>query len=130
MEDCPTLITRLCDKGILQTPSTQNLQMMRSELCEEDPNVSIMFQSDIMTGDDKGKQLKESAWVHKASTKELEFDLEHIKETFMEVKKSFMETSTSGNKDQLELEMDLSMLTTFLQTCMKLLHDSKVVKRL
>lgn len=48
----------------------------------------------------------------------------------MEAKKSFTEASTSGSKDQLEPGMDSSMLTTFLETCMKLLHDSKAVKRL
>ena len=48
----------------------------------------------------------------------------------MEAKKSFMEASTSGSKDQLELGMDPSMLTTFLETCMKLLRDRKGVKGL
>ena len=48
----------------------------------------------------------------------------------MEAKKTFMEASTSGSKDQLEPGMDPSMLTTFLETCMKLLHDNKVVKGL
>ncbi len=55
MEDCSTLIARLRDKGALQHPPTQNLQMMRSELCEEDPNVKIVLRSGIMMGDDKGK---------------------------------------------------------------------------
>ena len=64
------------------------------------------------------------------STKEPEFDLEHAKETFMEAKKSFADASTSGSKDKLELEMDPSMLTTFLETCMKLLHDNKAMKGL
>lgn len=44
----------------------------------------------------------------------------------MEVKKSFAEASTSRRKE----EMDPTMLKTFLDTCMKLLHDSKVVKGL
>ena len=70
-EDYPTLIVRLRNKGSLQPPPTQNLQMMRFEPCEEDPNVNIMLGSGIATtGDDKGKQPEESAWVHKAPTKE------------------------------------------------------------
>ena len=81
-------------------------------------------------GDDKGKQPEESAWVRKAPTKEPEFDLERVKETFMEAKKIFMEASTSGSKNQLEPGMDPSMLTTFLETCMKLLRDKKAVKGL
>ena len=61
---------------------------------------------------------------------EPEFDLERTKETFMEAKKSFMEASTSSSKDQLEPRMDPSMVTTFLETCMKLLRDSKAMKGL
>jgi len=48
----------------------------------------------------------------------------------MEAKKSFTEASTLGSRDQLEPRMDPSMLTTFLETYMKLLCDSKVVKGL
>ncbi len=48
----------------------------------------------------------------------------------MEAKKSFTKASTSGSKDQLEPGMDPSMLTTFLETCMKQLRDSKAVKGL
>lgn len=129
-EDYHTLIARLCDKGILQPPLTQNLQMMRSEPCKEDLNVNIILRSGMIIGDDKGKQPEESAWVCKAPIKEPEFDLELTKETFMEAKKSFMEASTLGSKDQLELEMDPSMLTKLLETCMKLLRGSKVVKGL
>ncbi len=51
-------------------------------------------------------------------------------ETFMEEKKSFVEASTSGSQDNPVMEMDHSMLTTFLETYMKLLHDSKAVKGL
>jgi len=53
-----------------------------------------------------------------------------VKETFMEAKKSFKEASTLGSKDQIEPGMDPSMLTTFLETCMKLLRDNKAVKGL
>lgn len=104
--------------------------MMTSEPREEDPNVNILLQSGITTRDDKGKQPEESTWVCKAPTKEPEFDLERAKETFMEAKRSFADASTSGSKDRLELEMDPSMLTTFLETCMKLLRDNKAVKGL
>jgi len=81
-------------------------------------------------GDDKGKQQKNSTWVLKAPAKEAKFDLECTQETFMEAKKSFADASTSRRKYKPELEMDPSMLTMFLETCMKLLHDSKVVKGL
>ena len=91
-------------------------------------NVNIMLGSGIKMGDEKGKQPEESSWVHKAPTKELEFDLECTKETFMESKKSLTDASTSRSKDRPELEMNPYMLTTFLETCMKLLRGSKAVK--
>jgi len=60
---------------------------MRSEPPDEDPNVNILLRSGISARDDKGKQPKDSAWVRKALTKEVEFDLECTRETFMEAKK-------------------------------------------
>ena len=126
-KDCSTLIARIRDKGALPPPSTQNLQMMRSEPREEVPNVNIVLRSGIATGDDKGKQPKDSTWVRKVLTKEVEFDLEHTREAFMEAKKSFAEAPTSGSKDKPEPEMDPSILITFLETCMKLVHDSKAI---
>jgi len=68
--------------------------------------------------------------VCKAPAKEAEFDLERARETFKEVKKSFAEASTSRRKDKPDQEMDPSILTIFLETCMKLLRDSKAVKGL
>jgi len=62
--------------------------------------------------------------------KESELDSEHVKEMVMEDMKSFKEASTSGSKDQPEPGMDPSMLTTFLETCMKLLRDNKAIKGL
>ena len=48
----------------------------------------------------------------------------------MEAKKSFVDASTSESKYRPKPEMDPSMLATFLEICMKLLHISKVVKGL
>ena len=62
--------------------------------------------------------------------KEEYFDLKHTQETFMEAKKSFADASTSRIKDKPKPEMDPSMLTTFLETCMKLIHDSKAMEGL
>jgi len=41
----------------------------------------------MTTGEDNGKQPEESEWVHKAPEEKVGFDLECVKETFMEVKK-------------------------------------------
>jgi len=103
---------------------------MRADPHEEDPNVNIMLRSGIATSDDKGKQPKDSVWVHKAPEKEAEFDLEHEREMFMEEKKSFAKASTSGSRDKHVQEMDPSMLTNFLESCMKLLCERNIVKGL
>jgi len=81
-------------------------------------------------GDDKGKQPENNAWARKTPAKEVEFYLEHARETFMEAKKSFTEASTSGSRDKPNQEMDHYMVMTFLETYMKLLHNNKAVKGL
>jgi len=69
---------------------------MRSEPCEDGPNVNIVMRSSIGTKEDERKQLEVDGWVHKAADKEVGFDLGKVKETFMEENKSFVEASTSG----------------------------------
>ena len=70
------LITKMCEKEVFQPPSTQNIQMMRSELRKEDLNIHVMLGSGMAIGEDKGKQPEEDTWVHKAPVKEVEFDLD------------------------------------------------------
>jgi len=62
--------------------------------------------------------------------KETGFDLEHAKETFMKAKKSIVEASTSRSQEKLVEEMDPSTITMYLETYMKLLHDSNAMKGL
>jgi len=50
MVDCPMLIAQMRKKGVLQPTSMQNIQMMRSKPCEEDPNVNMMLRSGATTG--------------------------------------------------------------------------------
>jgi len=109
--------------------------MMRAKPHKEDPNVNIMLRSRIMTGDDKGKQPEEDGWVSKVPYKEVGFDLNFTKETFMEAKNIFAEASTSESQDKVQetnvpAEVDPSMITTFLVIYIKLLCDSKVVEGL
>lgn len=90
--------------------------MMRAELHEEDPNVNMVLRSGATTTEDKRKITKDDARVRK--------------ETDLEARKCFTEVSTPGSKDQPKSERDPSMLTTFLETCMKLLRDNREVKGL
>jgi len=116
MIDCPTLIAQIHEKRAAQPTTMQNVQMMRVEPCEEDPNINMVLRSGATTGEDKRKVTKDDAEVHK--------------ETDLEASKSFTEVSTPGSKDQPEPKRNPLMLTTFLETCMKLLRDNRAVKGL
>ena len=124
----PTLIAQIHEKGVLQSTLTQNIQMMRSEPCKEEPNVKMVLRSSVTIGEDEREHPKEDMWACKAPTKEPESNSKCMEETFIEAKKSFTEASTSGSKDQPELGMEPSMLTTFLETCMKLLRENKELR--
>ena len=63
IEECPILIAKMQKKKAQPQQPTQNLQMMRDEPREEDPNVNIVLRSEMITGDDKGKKPEESEWV-------------------------------------------------------------------
>lgn len=49
--DCPTLISKMREKGVLQPTLMQNIQMMRSEPREEDPNVNMVLKSGATIGE-------------------------------------------------------------------------------
>ena len=90
--------------------------MMRSEPHEEHPKVNMVLRSDTTTGADRRSSSKEDAGVGK--------------ETYLEARESFVEVSTPCSRDQPEPVRDPLMITTFLETCIKLIHDNRVVKGL
>lgn len=115
--------------------------MMRSKSHKDGPNVNIVTRSSITTREDKGKQQEEDIWVRKAANKDVGFDLNKEKETFMEAKRRFADIGASTSRAQnictgkpaeisIAQETDPSLLTSFLQTCMKLLRDQKAVEGL
>ena len=89
----------------------------------------------MATGADKGKQAQEDRWLRKASEKEVDFDLSCANKTFMKAEKNFVEASTLICQEKMSETsgtqgVDPSVLATFLKTCMKLLHNQKVVEGL
>lgn len=58
--------------------------------------------SDVITREDRAtwKQPEENTWVRRAAEKYTEFDLYKEKETFMEVKKIFVDSGASTSKNQ------------------------------
>lgn len=90
--------------------------MMRSKPREEDPKDNMVLRSGTTIGADRRSLSKENVGEGK--------------ETYLEAWDSFAEVSTLGSMDQPELVRDPSMITTFLETCIKLLHANRVVKGL
>lgn len=79
----------------------QNLQMTMAESYEEDESINITLRSRMMTGTNKSKQFEQEGWVWKVLEKEVDFDLDHTKETFMESRKSFTEASAPWCKEKV-----------------------------
>jgi len=104
--------------------------MMKSELCEEDPSVNMVLRSDATIGGDVRKQPRDEGKGHDDPTREPNLEIEQVKGMSNEAQKSFTEVSTPSSRDPIDLGMDPSMLTTFLETCMKLLHDNRAIKGL
>ena len=128
IEKCPQLIAKI--QEINGTP-THNLQMIVVEK-RPVPAINVVTRSGTTTQvQNKGKQPDE-AWVHKTPEKIPVFDVGREKGTFMEAKKEFADSrtsvaSTQQHQQQLQSQeaslAQVSTLTSFLQSCMKLLRN-------
>ena len=74
--------------------------MMRVEPCEECQSINIVMNSGMATREDKRKQPETEGWVHKTTEKEVGFDLNWARETYMEAKMNFVEASTSQSQEK------------------------------
>lgn len=99
------LIAQIHNKKAAPLATTQNMQMMRSEPCNNEPKVNMVLRSGATMTKIDG-------------------------EMNMEARESFIGVSTQGSRDRLEPDRDPSMLTTFLETCIKILRNNRVVRGL
>ena len=85
------------------------------------------------------KKHPDEAWVHKSPEKIPNFDVGREKETFMEAKKDFADPGTSvapAQQHQQQLQSQgastdkVSTLSSFLQSCMKLLRNQNALNEL
>ena len=78
----------------------ENIQMVIYEPHEDNPSVNIEMRSGIATSKDnvEGKQLILDTWARKAGMKNVGFDLQREKETFMEARKRLMDLAISMSK--------------------------------
>lgn len=95
------LMENMQEKKMQPRQPMQNIRMMRAEPHEEDHSINIVTRSGMTIGVDKGKQPETDGWVCKAAEKEIDFDLNHVKETLMEEKKNFVGISTLGTQEKM-----------------------------
>ena len=100
------------------------------------PTINVVTRSGTTTQvQNKGKQHDE-AWVRKTPGKIPSFDVGREKGTFMEAKKDFSDPRTSVATMQQQLQFQealsdqVSTLTSFLQSCMKLLRNQNALNEL
>jgi len=118
------------EKGVLQATPTQNIQMMPSEPGKEDPSINMVLRSDATIEGNMWQKHAEDGKSRNAPTKEPNSETEQVMKTSGEAQRSVVEASTPSTRDQTESRLDPSMITTILETCMKLLCDSKPIKGL
>ena len=101
----------------------QNIQMMRSELHKEDPNMNMVHRSGATIEEDKGKQPEEDMWVRKAPIKELEFDLQRVKETFWKspaIPPAY-DLEVTSNEHELGSQDEAVYLPTCVDGCIRMM---------
>ncbi len=133
IEQCPQLIAKMQERNA--TP-TQNVQMIAVEK-RPVPALHVVTQSGAMAQVQNKGKLVEEPWVRKTPEKIPAFDVAREKGTFMEARKDFADPDmsvgvTQQQRQQLqEASSDkVSTLTSFLQSCMKLLRKQNALVEL
>ncbi len=135
IEKCPQLIAKIQERN----PSpTQNVQMITVKK-RPIPALNVVTRSGVTTQvQNKRKQIEEP-WVRKTLEKILAFDVRREKDTFMQARKDFAHPNmsvgvTQQERQQLQFQEassdKVSTLTSFLQSCMKLLRNQNAVVEL
>ena len=98
------------------------------------PAINVVTRSGATTQvQNTGKQPVE-AWVHKTPEKIPSFDVEREKETFIEAQKDFAEprksVATTQQHQQQASSDQVSTLSSFLQSCIKLLRNQNALNEL
>ena len=96
------------------------------------PAINVVTRSGATTQVQNKEKQPDEAWVHKTLDKIPTFNVGREKETFMEAKKDFVDPSTAVAPAQQHQQQSqsqeastdkVSTLSTFLQSCMKLLRN-------
>ena len=103
------------------------------------PAINVVTRSGATRKVQNTEQQPYETWVRKAPEKVPTFDIEREKETFMEAKRDFATPSTSvapaqqhqqRSQTQEALTDKVSTLSSFLQSCLKLLRNQNALSDL
>ena len=128
IEQCPQLIANIQERN---SAPTQNIEMIAIEK-RHVPTINVVTRCGATMQIQNKEKQPDEAWVRKAPEKIPTFDVGREKETFMESQKDFVDLSTSiapaqqhqQQSQSQEASMDkVSTLSSFLQSCMKLLRN-------
>ena len=101
--------------------------------------INVVTRSGATTHIQNMEKQPDEAWVHKAPQRVPAFDIQKEKETFMETRQDFGDSTTAvapaqphqqQSRPQEALMGEVSTLSSFLQSCMKLLRNQNVLKEL
>ena len=103
------------------------------------PTINVVTRSGATTHIQNKEKQPDEAWVCKTPEKVPAFDVEREKETFMEGRKDFVDPTTSAapvQQHQQQLQSQeastdkVSTLSSFLQSCMKVLRNQNALNEL
>ena len=122
----------------INSAPTQNIQMISIEQ-RLAPAINFVTRIGATTEAQNKEKQPAEAWVRKAPEKIPAFDVKREKETFMETKRDFADPNTSvvpaqqpqQQSQPQEASTDkVSTLSSFLQSCMKLLRNQNALNEL
>ena len=135
IEQCPNLIAKIQERN---SAPTQNIQMIVVEQ-RSIPAINVVTRSGATTHVQNTEKQSIEAWVRKTSENIPAFDVDREKETFMEARRDFDDPGTSVATTQQHQQQShsqeaspdqVSTLTSFLQSCMKLLRNKNALNEL
>jgi hypothetical protein len=135
----------------------QNVQLIGVEDRTPDQKINVIMRGGLVTNDAQSIGVKQSTaeWVRKSIVKSPTFDLHKEKETFLQVRRDFYDVEASASKtnykekeivsiplhsdpfvgeEQQHLSIrpheeneSIGLVKSFLQSCLKLLKDERVI---
>ena len=132
-EQCPQLLAKIQERNSKPSSSVQLIAVEPRPI----PAVNVVTRSGATTEAQCQAKQPDEAWVHKAVEKTPAFDVRREKETFLEARQDFVDSDLPApNKQHQQLQSQedsqgqVSTLSLFLQSCIKLLRNQNALNEL